>query len=734
MSFADIQIKPSYQSYEDDILGDFLIPVLKEAKTYDRAVGYFSSSSLICLSKGLYRFVQNHGKIRILCSPQLTEEDFKSIRKGYDERLVVEQALLKSLLDQEVFQESSKNRLSFLSKLIAEGIADLRIAFSESGIFHTKIGLVSDNDGREIMFTGSLNETEAAYCKNFETIDVFSSWLDLEAKKRIQSKRKFFDSVWEGQFHGIKVIRSELIENTLIKKYLRKNDSFPNQDDVDISEVTRHKKQIKSDKLFADFPCHLRPYQKNAIREFINHNGRGIFDMATGTGKTITALGAIHALLTQNNQLGIIITVPLTYLVEQWAKDIKAILHLEPICASGEHNWKDSLSLSLYSLQKSIRKGQPYNFCIITTNNTFASNTFQQSIQKLKQKDHLFLIVDEAHNFGTENKRNLLDDKFTYRLALSATFERHRDEAGSDALSSYFSPRCISYSLEQAIQEGFLTPYKYHPHFVSMTENERLAYIKLSKEISRYQRFTTEGKSFLDPAADSLLMERARLVATISNKVNELEAIVNSEKFAQKNGILVYCGTSGVLPHCSDYIDSPLDESGNELRQIDEVATMLIKHDIKAAQYISNISAADRVRLISDLQSERLQALVAIKCLDEGVDIPNVRFAFILASTTNPKEYIQRRGRVLRKSPGKDLAVIYDFITLPYPIDECVELYNKGKDETIRKFRTLIAKEALRMKDFLELAKNKIEVNNSFLQLCQTFSLNPSNPGDFLND
>lgn len=730
MSFADVAIKQSYQSYRDDILKDFLVPILSEAKTYDRAVGYFSSSALIGLSLGLYKFIKNNGKLRIIASPSLTIDDFKAIQEGYDQRRIVEQSLIRTLKDPDVYSETAKNRLEFLACLIRENIIDFRIAFSNKGLFHIKWGFVRDSEGRECVFNGSLNETGSAFYNNFESIDVFTNWLNPINDIYIREKREFFESLWDGREPYVQVVRSEQVEETIIKKYLRKTkqvDSFfkiQDQDDLDInSGDDEYEKLLTS---LQTFPKPLRPYQIEAVYKFLENEGRGIFDMATGTGKTIAALGAMSALTKKvNNQLGIIIVAPLTYLVKQWGEELLDKLNITPIVADGEHDWEKQILKSLADFQKAVKQKKECVFCVVTTNNTFESAKFQGSLKKLRVGS-LLLVVDEAHNFGTQAKLTLLDEKFKFRLALSATFDRHRDKAGTEALNQYFGPRCIEYSLGKAIEQGFLTPYEYHVRFVSMNEQERQAYKQLSKKIGSFCRKDQEGQVTFAKGADALLMERARLVATVSGKIQELDHLITECNLQDEHGILVYCGTSGFLPNCLDYIE---EDSLEELRQIDKVSQLLHrKYGMRCAQYTSKILAKDREILVDDLKDNRIQGLVAIKCLDEGVDIPNIKYALILASTTNPKEYIQRRGRVLRKCEGKTKAVIYDFVVLPFSYKECHNLFRNGKDKTTDLYRSLIAKQVQRMKDFKDLALNRVDITSAYLTLCQDFNIDPINP------
>ncbi len=717
MSFADLHLKPEYTTGTDHFLRDFFVPVLKEARTYDRAVGYFSSSALVGLSKGLYGFAENGGKIRVLTSPHLSAEDFEYIRLGYEERQkIIERALLDALIPAKDLPMADQDRLSLLSRLIAHGILDIKIAFRSRGLYHEKIGILTDSDNRQIAFTGSANETSSALYDNYETISVFWDWRPGD-KERVLIKRNHFDKIWNNQDAEIQVLPSETISNAIIEKYQRINYTR-NLDNIELNEL-KDPPEVKIKGIPSDI--NLRPYQIEAVQKFLKANGRGIFDMATGTGKTFTALGALCALrykCEENNQesIGVFIVAPMTYLVEQWASDIRKF-GIEPIIAystSADRNWNSKLSTAIIRHQK-----QKQFFCIVTTNDTFANKNIQAKLKTLHQdRVNLFIIVDEAHNFGALKKRETLTDKFKYRLALSATLVRHNDKEGTDALLSYFGERCIEYSLEKAIKEKFLTPYEYHPIIITLTNEERLAYENISKKINSHCLENDEGKRVPDKIAEMLLIRRARLIATASEKIPALKAAIG--QYRTESGLLVYCGTSGQIAETQEYIslDKNLENQTNEEKefsQLSSVTKMLNSLEMKTAQYTSKISTDDRINLIEQFKNENIQVLTAIKCLDEGVSISSIKVAFILASTTNPKEYIQRRGRVLRLWKGKDKAIIYDFITLPEPLEQH-NIHSQC-------FNSLAEKELKRFEEFNRLALNRDSNLLTYIQIADKYKI-----------
>ncbi|MFR3389855.1 MAG: helicase-related protein [[Clostridium] scindens] len=302
-------------------------------------------------------------------------------------------------------------------------------------------------------------------------------------------------------------------------------------------------------------------------------------------------------------------------------------------------------------------------FCFICTNATFANPYVQEQISKIKSP--VLLVVDEAHNFGARSYAKLLDERFTYRLALSATLERHRDEEGTELLYNFFGKKCIEYSLERAIAEDKLTRYMYYPILVYLNDEELPAYEQLSYEMSKCLIKDKNGRYKLNKHGEILALKRARIIAGAQEKLQALKEAI--EPYAKDNNMLIYCGSTNVIDERDDKLD--VDES--EIRQIEAVTNILGNElGMEVAKFTSQENIETRAMIKEQFQrGDRLQAIVAIKCLDEGVNIPGIRTAFILASTTNPKEYIQRRGRVLRKAKNKDIAEIYDFVTLPRPLD-----------------------------------------------------------------
>lgn len=735
MSLRDHHIKSEYRSLIDNVVQDFYLPLLHEANLYKRAVGFFSSSSLVEISKGIGDMAKNGGKIEIIASPYLSDDDINAIKTGYENRnKIIEQALLRQLSDDHT-DYYSMERLNLLANLIADNVMDIRIAYTDNhrelGMYHEKMGIIEDHDGNHVAFSGSMNESMTAMAINYETIDVFCDWKGEEAD-RVKLKENAFYSMWNNFEPSLQVLEFPKISEAMIDKYRRKEPDF----DIDneqfyrrmsgyISAFSKSRQRADDKPVGARIPedVTLHDYQKEAISVWVGENYRGIFDMATGTGKTYTGLGAISKLSEDlDDELAVIIVAPYQHLVEQWVEDIEKF-NMNPIVAYGNpahKDWRKKLSKAV--LDQKIRRDKRF-FCIVCTNATFTDKYLQEQIGKIKTP--ILLVVDEAHNFGARTYAKLLDDRFTYRLALSATLDRHRDEEGTALLYNFFGKKCIEYTLERAIDEDKLTPYKYYPVLVYLSDIELESYEELSYEMSKCLIKGKDGKYKLNKRGEILALKRSRVVAGAIQKLDALrEAIL---PYKDDHNILVYCGATRIVDESDD---APDDES--DIRQIEAVTKILGNElGMSVARFTSDENIEQRALIKEHFQKgDDLQAIVAIKCLDEGVNIPGIRTAFILASTTNPKEYIQRRGRVLRKAPNKPFAEIYDFVTLPRPLDSVSGL----TIEQANRDKTLVKNELARIKEFGRLAMNSMVANNLIWEIEEAYHLDDTETEQEVSD
>ena len=708
MSFKEIDIKDEYRSKADDVAHDFYYPILKNAVAYDRAVGFFSSTALIAIAEGLLPFVKNGGKIRLIASPRLSEEDFIAIKQGYkDRKSVIEEAAIRELHEHSSYTDN--NRLKLLANLIADNRLDIKLAVvGEFGIYHEKMGIFTDDLGLQIAFTGSMNETYNAMSSNYESIDVYCSWQGEAEYRRASNKISAFERLWNNQDEFVDVLTCETVIQAFVEKFSDTSMSYEDFLEEDFFNIKKN--DVKIEKIPKGIPyipesIELYDYQLKAIDNWKQNNYKGIFDMATGTGKTYTGIAALCKLFEEKKRMIAVVVCPLTHLVEQWVEELQCF-NIQPIVAYGIPKYKN-YPLKVRQAIFDYNLGSRDFVCVICTKETFILPKLQDQLSKAK-KD-LFLLVDEAHNMGAKNYIEKLTDAYKYRLALSATFERHNDEIGTDALFEYFEKKCITYTLEMAIDDKKLTPYNYYPVLVSLSEDELEEYNEISKEIRENIILDKKGRIKLNERGKYLAIERARIVAGAKMKIDAL--MENIQKYKKDNHILVYCGATTVKD----------EDNEQEIRQIDKITQKLgLELGMKVARFTSKENTEQR-KVIKDefAEGEDVQALVAIKCLDEGVNIPAIKTAFILASTTNPKEYIQRRGRVLRLSPGKEKAYIYDFVTLPHDLDVVSSL---SHEEMIYD-HALVRTELSRMEEFQRLADNSYEALNVIQKIKEAYQM-----------
>lgn len=726
MALRDLSIKTEYRTKLADIAKDFLIPALSESISYKRAVGFFSSSSLSGVAQGLGRIANSGGKVKLIASPYLSPEDVEAIEKGYKRREVaIEQALLRELRDTDHMSKREADRLNLLADLVASGVLDIKIAFAESetgfGIYHEKVGIVTDSLGDSVAFSGSMNESLNAMKENYEAVDVFRSWFESE-DERVRSKNSAFDSIWAGFEPGVSTFDFPEVKEQIKRKYLKKKPDY--NDDLLITDDERegaiHSDSSKAKRSKCGIPripevdwLSIREYQTSAVSNWMSQGGQGIFSMATGTGKTITALLALTELYSRlDGDLAVVITCPYQHLVEQWTEDLE-LFGIQPIICysdSAQKNWRRDLKRIL--VDRELRMPGSEFVCIITTNATLSSDFMQKELSRLS--GNILFVADEAHNLGAPTYQRCLNESFPYRIGLSATLERHHDEEGTEALRDYFGEICIDYPLEEAIRQEMLSEYKYYPVIVTMTEEEFAEYRQLTAKIGKCFVSKGGGRKGLSEHGQRLALQRSRVVAAASNKLQVLREKI--EHYKDSDHILIYCGAAQMLDEGQDRTAA----FDGDARQITRVVNMLGNDlDMTISKFTSEEDIGERNTLKEEFSVGNLQALAAIKCLDEGVNIPSIRTAFMLASTTNPKEYIQRRGRLLRKAEGKEYAEIFDFITLPFSTNDA-----SGQTiDDVRGVYTLVNNEVTRGIEFAKHALNFAEAMDVLDDIRESFKL-----------
>jgi len=685
MSLKDIALKQSYSSDFDDILTDFYLPVLSEATRYDRIAGFFSSSSLALAARGIERLVEGGGSIRILTSPRLSKEDIECLST----QTRVQESVSSQLVDaiQQSLEASLVRRgVHMLGALLDIGRLQLRIAVPSGevlgeelqsiapGLFHQKLGVLHDGDGNVVSFSGSLNETVFGWIHNIEEFKVFRSWEQAELQY-VRSDMTQFEHIWNGESSRIRVfsIPEAVAERLLTIAHNEQGGALVAQS--------------------SSRTVQLFDYQQAAKRAWVDAGRRGILEMATGTGKTFTALGCVQSLIEETDSLCVVVTCPNSHLLQQWRTETEKFglsVSKYIVADSTSSSWRRTLANALIDLSLGYEK------CVVvlTTHRTASSQDFVYLLKQGKKQSSLCLVADEVHAVGAPKMRELLVQEYDTRLGLSATPRRWMDETGTDTLYEYFGGTVYTFTLEEAISrvnpatgQTFLTPFRYIPLFVSLNDEEMAEYARRTASIVRMAHIGA-GISEDEQLLSQLLFQRANIVKAAAAKYAALESILNKLGESAAH-VIIYCAPQ------------QMDEVGRLLHSKPQVSAHTFTMEEKAKPEARFGGMSERTNILRQFAEKRYQVLIAMKCLDEGVDVPAARTAIFLASSGNPREYIQRIGRVIRRSPDKEEATIFDVIVKP----RMERLSGELRQLELRVF----GKEVSRYEEISRLAINSVE-------------------------
>lgn len=637
---SDLQIQQRYRTGSSNPIEDFYRPCLLNASSYDRAVGYFRSSIYLVVGPATIEFARRGGKIRLICSPSLESADTDSIEEGYDQRAANAMAEIYRDIEALLADDESSYRTKVLATLIAVGAMDIKIATRPKayGLYHEKIGIFGDRTGSAISFIGSANETWNGWHEegNFESIEVFCTWNGLGEAARVERHRTDFESLWKNIAADVDVTAfSEAIKLKLLSVAL------PDLESIDLSRFLQ-----PSEKNFTS-RRKILPHQHAAIEAWKSQGRTGIFKHATGSGKTFTALSAVKEHTDQG--LPALILVPSLLLLKQWEEEIKVEVPdaIRILAGAGNNGWRQGTRL------KSLTAGDPGlgGRIVLATMQTASTEAFLNGIS---QGTHLMMVADEVHQIGSPKNSKSLQIKSGSRLGLSATPERYGDPDGTAQILAYFGPIVQpEITLQDAISAGRLVEYQYFPHPIRLTADEAENWKAISKsitlEVARSRK--PDGSITLSDRAKMMLINRSRIAKKAANKIRLAVETVRAG-YVKGDRWIVYC---------------------EDVEQMREVRAAIEAEGFASSEYHSDMEG-DKAGTLDWFRTFG-GILASIRCLDEGVDIPAISHALILASSQNPRQFIQRRGRVLRKWPGKQLAVIHDAIVVPvYLADEPEQL------------------------------------------------------------
>ena len=716
--------KFTWNSTDDNLVNDFYRPLLSSAVFYQRKSGYFSSTSFMNVFKEIINFIEKGGRIQLITSPNLSIEDREIFLKSIKDpsELFSKQFFDDLKNDPEKHKHYFAQIMGYMlhNKINGKPQLEIKIALTNDGegIFHDKSGIIHLENEDMVSFTGSVNETFSGWNKNHENFVAFYSWISDDDKEKALQVKNEFEKIWNNEKKSLRIyelpsaVEQELLaispkstieyQKVFVKACEIQNDSDEISDESNLTS--------KSD-IIEEPTDELRDYQKNAINNWKENNFKGIFSMATGTGKTFTAFGCINEAQQSDDRLVTIISCPMTHLVEQWKnqlehynnkvrKDLNVIFD-QSIVIYGEKKWRPQLDDLIDDFNSKLMGSKQYtmkNILIYVTHQTANNPEFIEKILSFTNTK-LFLIVDEVHNVGTESKQRSLLEEYDYRLGLSATPKRHYDEEGTERIFEYFDDEVFSFSLKEAIDKKRLCPYEYHPIYAELTNEEMEVYHELTRKIAaklgskRYSTISDDDDKN-DPAN-----KRADLIANAENKLKILENMCNEKdwKFSQT---LIYCTSN----------QNPVYPTQNT--QLDKVNELLSNNHVTVKSITYEDPTKSRLEILDNLATGHYNCVTAVKCLDEGMDIPSIETAIMMASSGNPKQYVQRRGRVLRPHPGKEFALIYDILVKP-PVESLNDIREKK----------LVAKELLRHKEFASTAKNKQDAIDSIRSVAEEYQI-----------
>jgi len=669
-------LRYTYNTGSHDLSGEFFVPLLSQAICYDRGVGYFSSGWLRVNAQGLSQLAMRGGRARWVISPHLSEEDIETFRRIADlqESPELVHRMMQTVDELRTALESdTRNTMAWM---VADGLLEFRFAVPVGeliGDFHDKFGIFRDEFGQRISFLGSYNETVQGL-RNYESIRVFFSW-EASSGEAVEEDEQRFARIWLGREHNLRIFcLPEAVREGILA--LRTDDRpYPKPEPRRLSTVS----------LPGVLP---RDYQEKAIELWEANGRRGILDMATGTGKTIVALTAI----TRCADVGfIVIGAPTNALVTQWLGEIENLKGIHsPIEVSGNNpRWPEALLPRLRLAIAGSSRERPFVF--VGTYKSLSDDRFLGALNQIQATKGLgLLIADEVHNTGATVYQRLLNSRFDSRLGLTATLERAYDEEGTRVVDDYFGGVVYRLGIEDTVG-SILCRYHYDVRFVGLTEDEFGEYQRLSLRIASLM-----GQSPGNGAQDKL-----------SRKPDELTILLNRrtgivKQARAKSALLAELVRQIPITRCLVYCA--------DIEQVRAVQRLLSEAGISNLPYTSEESAFARQTALDQLRRNDVQAVVAVKCLDEGIDVPQVHQAILLASSTSEREFVQRRGRILRKAEGKQYAYLIDVFTIPPR-----EYYENPP--------TLLFNELKRARILARAADNRFEAENRLIEELEAFGI-----------
>lgn len=692
-NFTELHIKSCYESGVDQIIEDFYEPVLSASISYDRIAGFFSSSSLSLAARGMGDFICQGGRMRLICSPVLSPRDARIISDVIDKGVDLSDEI--SLDLDSITDSFEKDHIKALGWLLSIGRLEIRLAVLtdehgevlsgedvlKNGLFHQKVGLLEDEYGNTLSFSGSINESASAWGRNDEEFKVFKSWAGGE--EYYTRDRKRFDEFWLNKRKSVKTFSLPAAIKEKIIVYSK---------DFEPSSIIRRRKTK-----MLQFPTTipLFPYQNNALVEWKENGYSQLFEMATGTGKTRTAITGMDFLLRLGKRNVTVIACPQSTLSLQWKTEIEKLDVECGECVIADGN-NPSWYKDLQTLLLRLKVGMTNQVIVFTTHDTASSERFTSLMRSHLRSDCVNLFIgDEAHWLGAPSLSKALLQEYNFRIGLSATPSRWFDDAGTLKLVNYFGNKSFEFTIRQALTEvnpithkHFLVQYYYLIRKVCLNEVE---FRKYKAETKRLLGLASKlGKA---PDAEEnyqrALERRAKIIKNAESKYDEL---VN---------ILMELRKQELLENIIIFVSPEQIKRVGQILADMRISYHKLTQDEGTKAESKNGDISEREFVISNFKKKNYKVLVAIKCLDEGIDIPSASIGILMASNTNPREYVQRIGRIIRQDEGKRCAYLYDLCVITFPESDDSDL---GKLE--KKIRE---KEKVRMREIAVNAINSVD-------------------------
>lgn len=722
ITFKDIAFPPTYKysSDSDYIPLEFYEETFPIAKEIDLLLGYFSSNAIKVLSKSFAEFVYKGGRIRIITNHILSLKDKENLIDPVN--IDKEDELIDIFADLEKLENGlsdyGEHFFDCLKYLRKQGRLEIvPVKFNGVDLAHCKKMILYD--GHDYISTdGSINFTLSALTKNSESFEVNAPWKGEIFAFRTEVEKKNFNKIFSKQHPDYQYLDASQIE-TVIDKIGKDKDIQDLLDDSikldrstfsqKVSKILKVKEErfiysIEESKKTPHFPENNKPrdYQEKAYENWCKNNYTGIFGMATGTGKTKTSLNCVLNEYQKSNSYYTIILVPSIALLNQWEHEVSEFNFQNIILIGGGNNWEKTIS----NYTSNFKAGLKRNIVIISTYASFTTSRFQKYFSKIDEE--FILIADEAHNMGANNiKKTISNSKIKRRIGLSATPKRVYDIEGTDFIDKFFNdqePYTFSFSMKEAMDRGYLTNYKYYPILVELNETELEKYIEISKKLLRYFDFE-KGEFKKDPMVEKLLLLRKSIIHKANNKI---ECFKN---------ILIELKSKGKLKFIFTYVpEGYIYKEDKDPRRMLEMffdAGNEVLPDLTMNSYIADDQNLND--LLRGFSEGRIDMLFAMKMLDEGVDVPRAEIGIFASSTGNPRQFIQRRGRLLRIHKDKPIATIYDMVVVPR--------INENNTELFTMERNLVHNELRRVGYFSSLSLNFYDSKDALDVVCAKYNL-----------